>query len=277
MATGTPALLSIGFNSAQTALATSAAATQTGLTLAGIAAGTAASASAGAAASGTTIATAGINEASRTSQFVSKTIADTTMEAGAGLQRQGNAVAAEVSRSTTSVKSTLEKTMIDLKTKMRDQFSKVKQNMGFLKMLKYIIIFVSAVFGYLGKVIAWLFKTVKCSLTWFANFRQCFFWYFLEIIGQIIYLPFRFFIWLFTYIGIYDMECVERDFWSGVNDVDCFIYSIVNFHLFRYSDEVLEKCYSCNPGPFPLPNLKFGSPQEFVTSVIKEMIVPVPF
>ena len=98
----------------------------------------------------------------------------------------------------------------------------------------------------------------------------------MEIIGQIIYLPFRFLIWLLTYMGIYDLECVERDFWSGVSDVDCFIYSLVDFHLFRYSEEVLEKCYSCNPGPFPLPNLNFGSVEEFVVSVIKEMIIPVP-
>jgi len=274
---GTPAPISLALGAANQALTVAKSVLTTGLTTAGIMATTAASASAGAAASGTTIATAGVNEVARTGQFVGKTVADTSMEAGAAAQRQGNAVAAQVSRTATSVKSTLEKTMHSLKTKMRDQFSKVKQNMGLLKILKYGIIFVSAVFGYLGKVIAWLFKTVKCSLTWFSNFRQCFFWYFLEIIGQIIYLPFRFLIWLLTYMGIYDLECVERDFWSGVSDVDCFIYSIVNFHLFRYSEEVLEKCYSCNPGPFPLPNLKFGSAEEFVVSVIKEMIVPVPF
>ena len=273
---GTPAPISLALGAANQALTVAKSVMTTGLTTAGIMANTAASASAGAAASGTTIATAGVNEVARTSQFVGKTVADTSMEAGAGLQRQGNAVAAQVSRTTTSVKSTLEKTMIDLKGKMRDQFSKVKQNMGLLKFLRYGIIFVSAVFGYLGKVIAWLFKTVKCSLTWFSNFRQCFFWYFLEIIGQIIYLPFRFLIWLLTYMGIYDLECVERDFWSGVSDVDCFIYSLVDFHLFRYSEEVLEKCYSCNPGPFPLPNLNFGSAEEFVVSVIKEMIIPVP-
>ena len=274
---GTPAPISLALGAANQALTVAKSIMTTGLTTAGIMANTAASASAGAAASGTTIATAAGNNTVRTLQHLSESTADAGREAGAGLQRQGNAVAAQVSRTATSVKSTLEKTMHSLKTKMRNQFSKVKQNMGFLKFLRYGIIFVSAVFGYLGKVIAWLFKTVKCSLTWFSNFRQCFFWYFLEIIGQIIYLPFRFLIWLLTYMGIYDLECVERDFWSGVSDVDCFIYSLVDFHLFRYSEEVMEKCYSCNPGPFPLPNLNFGSPQEFVVSVIKEMIIPVPF
>ena len=274
---GTPAPISLALGAANQALTVAKSVLTTGLTTAGIMANTAASASAGAAASGTTIATAGVNEVARTGQFVGKTVADTSMETGAVAQRQGNAVAAHVSRTTTSVKSTLEKTMIDLKGKMRNQFDKVKQNMGLLKFLRYGIIFVSAVFGYLGKVIAWLFKTVRCSLTWFSNFRQCFFWYFLEIIGQIIYLPFRFLIWLLTYMGIYDLECVERDFWSGVSDVDCFIYSLVDFHLFRYSEEVMEKCYSCNPGPFPLPNLNFGSAEEFAVSVIKEMIIPVPF
>ena len=274
---GTPAPISLALGAANQAVVTGAAAAQTGLTLGGIAAGTAASAAAGQMSVGATVATSGIEQAQSAGEFVAETATDAATAAAAGAQRSANALASQANRTANSIASKLDRTRITLTNKMRDQFSKVKQNMGFLKMLKYIIIFVSAVFGYLGKVIAWLFKTVKCSLTWFANFRQCFFWYFLEIIGQIIYLPFRFFIWLFTYIGIYDMECVERDFWSGVNDVDCFIYSLVNFHLFRYSDEVLEKCYSCNPGPFPLPNLKFGSPQEFVTSVIKEMIVPVPF
>ena len=274
---GTPAPISMALGAANQALTVAKSVMTTGLTTAGIMANTAASASAGAAASGTTMMTSGIEQTQSGTEFVVGETSKTTMEGTAKVQRHVNAGVAQTSRATSSIQDSLKQTMIDLKGKMRNQFDKVKQNMGLLKFLRYGIIFVSAVFGYLGKVIAWLFKTVKCSLTWFSNFRQCFFWYFLEIIGQIIYLPFRFLIWLLTYMGIYDLECVERDFWSGVSDVDCFIYSLVDFHLFRYSEEVMEKCYSCNPGPFPLPNLNFGSVEEFVVSVIKEMIIPVPF
>ena len=272
---GTPAPISMALGAANQALTVAKSIMTTGLTTAGIMANTAASASAGTAASGTTMMTSTIEQGQSSVEFVAEGATDAGMETAAGVQRQGNATVAQTSRAMTSIQNSLKQTMIDLKGKMRNQFDKVKQNMGLLKFLRYGIIFVSAVFGYLGKVIAWLFKTVKCSLTWFSNFRQCFFWYFLEIIGQIIYLPFRFLIWLITYMGIYDLECVERDFWSGVSDVDCFIYSLVDFHLFRYSEEVMEKCYSCNPGPFPLPNLNFGSVEEFVVSVIKEMIIPV--
>ena len=274
---GTPAPISMALGAANQALTVAKSIMTTGLTTAGIMANTAASASAGAAASGTTMMTSGIEQTQSGTEFVVGETSKTTIAGTAAGQAQVNAGVAQTSRAMTSIQNSLKQTMIDLKGKMRNQFDKVKQNMGLLKFLRYGIIFVSAVFGYLGKVIAWLFKTVKCSLTWFSNFRQCFFWYFLEIIGQIIYLPFRFLIWLLTYMGIYDLECVERDFWSGVSDVDCFIYSLVDFHLFRYSEEVMEKCYSCNPGPFPLPNLNFGSVEEFVVSVIKEMIIPVPF
>jgi hypothetical protein len=274
---GTPAPISLALGAANQALTVAKSIMTTGLTTAGIMANTAASASAGAAASGTTMMTSGIEQVQSNVHLAVGETSKTTIAGTAAGQAQVNAGVAQTSRAMTSIQNSLKQTMIDLKGKMRNQFDKVKQNMGLLKFLRYGIIFVSAVFGYLGKVIAWLFKTVKCSLTWFSNFRQCFFWYFLEIIGQIIYLPFRFLIWLLTYMGIYDLECVERDFWSGVSDVDCFIYSLVDFHLFRYSEEVMEKCYSCNPGPFPLPNLNFGSVEEFVVSVIKEMIIPVPF
>ena len=137
-------------------------------------------------------------------------------------------------------------------TAMKNQASTMS---GFAKGALQLSMFVGKVFlffNFFGKVLLWCFLNITCGLEWFMNFRQCFFWYLLEIIGHILYLPINFIVWILP-----TLKPAERMLWQFLTDIDCSIFGILGFHLIHYSEDVLKRCYKCNPGPFPKFDLKF--------------------
>jgi hypothetical protein len=137
-------------------------------------------------------------------------------------------------------------------TAMKNQASTMS---GFAKGALQLTMFAGKVFlffNFFGKVLLWCFFNVTCGLEWFMNFRQCFFWYLLEIIGNILYLPINFLVWILP-----TLKPIERMLWQLLTDIDCSIFGILGFHVIHYSEDVLKRCYKCNPGPFPKFDLKF--------------------
>jgi len=105
------------------------------------------------------------------------------------------------------------------------------------------------VFAFFGSVFTWCFKNITCGLEMFMNFRQCFLWYLLEIIGQTLYLPIRFLVW------ILNIKPWEKYVWDKIQLGDCAFFDLTGFHIIHYSDDILKRCYKCNPGPFPKWNI----------------------
>lgn len=121
--------------------------------------------------------------------------------------------------------------------------------------------------GYVWKVGVWTINMLSCLFKMFGNFSSCFFYYFLDIIGYILYLPFAIMFWLFRIsIETYYEDCskdeypsiynIEKEIWDLIYWVDCQVYDATGFHIFHYSEDIIQRCYSCSPGPFPpFPNL----------------------
>lgn len=80
---------------------------------------------------------------------------------------------------------------------------------------------------------------VKCTIKMIVNFPQCFIYYLLEIIGNILYLPIMLIVWAFG------MSEIEISMWKMVRDFDNLVNSVAGFHLFKYSNSILNKCYRC--------------------------------
>lgn len=183
-----------------------------------------------------------------------------------------NQMYSKIDRNVKFISKKMQDAMIHIKDKiyikMRQIKAQIKNWKPSMKILKYV--FMIGLFGwkYLVKVVTWIFNFAKCSLTWFANFRGCFFWYMLEIIGQILYLPFRFLFWLMGCTG----DKIEKGIWKVIDGIDCFFLDITTYHVFRYSPEIIEKCYSCNPGPFPFPD--FGGKKLNLSSILLSAISP---
>lgn len=162
----------------------------------------------------------------------------------------------------------------DVKNRIFDRLSHIRNSMTFFSTFSFIfqfIAFVVVVFGFLGRVFFWLFKNIKCTVYWFMNFRQCFFWYLLEIIGFILYIIPGFIFWCFKDYG--GLE-VERKLWNGINDFDCWVYDMTTYHIIHYSEDIIKKCYSCSPGPFPTWNFNF-SKNASIQDIWKQLLSPV--
>ena len=122
--------------------------------------------------------------------------------------------------------------------------------------LAYIVGFIMLIFtffGYVKKVCEWFVNTSACVIEKITNFKTCFFWYLLDIIFEIMYLPIRVILWLASpemfdvceVKQVHDMVVRQRD------KLDCFIYENYGFHIFRYPHSEQRRCYKCKFKKFP--------------------------
>ena len=106
-------------------------------------------------------------------------------------------------------------------------------------------------FEFFNTVIEYLNITIHyftCAFTLMINFFTvpCLFWYMLDLVSKIVYLPFAFFFWL---IGISDI--IEDKLWGPLYIVDGVFYDYVGFHFAHFPDSIMKGCYSC-PAEFEI-------------------------
>jgi hypothetical protein len=85
---------------------------------------------------------------------------------------------------------------------------------------------------------------IMCLFKNLSNFQVCGFYYVLEIIGQILYLPVRIFLWIAYKFGI-DIYPMETKFWNTIEIVDSYSMRYLTFHISHYPKNIREKCYTC--------------------------------
>lgn len=170
--------------------------------------------------------------------------------------------------------NTMDRQVKDITTKAMDisarALEKIRESYKWVKTLSIVLMVVGVALllgGYVWEVMKWTGQFAVCTYEMLANFNSCFFYFFLDIVGYVLYLPFSIMFYLFrSGIETYYSDCkkedyppiynIERDMWAAIYWLDCQIYNLLGFHVFHYSDEILDRCYKCKIGPFPpLPNL----------------------
>ncbi len=198
--------------------------------------------------------------------------------------------------------NTMDRQVKDITTKAMDisarLMAKLRAAYEWAKTLKFWLMIVGIFLllgGYIVEVFIWLFAIptkkskkkgfIYCLFKMFSNFNSCFFYFFLDIVGYVLYLPFSIMFYLFrSGIETYYSDCkkedyppiynIEKDMWAAIYWLDCQIYDLLGFHVFHYSDEILDRCYGCSAGPFPpFPNL--FSPSGWVKAVRKYNVLNV--
>jgi len=101
-------------------------------------------------------------------------------------------------------------------------------------------------------IVKWSGIVFKCGITKIFNLPYCFFWYFIEMLCWVIYLPFRFIFWLVDGLLGTCIVKQEHELWCYLDDLDKLIYESYGFHLIHYQDEVMNKCYTCQIPRFPV-------------------------
>ena len=121
---------------------------------------------------------------------------------------------------------------------------------GFLELIPTI-------FPYLGKFFGqYLGPRINCGIEKIGNLNYCFFYYFMNMLGETIYTIFaRGPIFLIKLISGFDLNPTALMLWDGVYCLDDFLYGMFGYHFIRWSDEIMDKCFLCkNLKPIPIFN-----------------------
>jgi len=130
--------------------------------------------------------------------------------------------------------------------------------------LMAFFIFISELFKYIFNFCIWLFiyflpwlgQYFECAFEKIVSLPKCFFWYILECISWVVYLPFRIVFWLIDYLFNIGLEQLIHDyFWCILEDIDKFIHDEgegslgTGIHIIHFPDSVMDKCYNCHIKP----------------------------
>jgi len=120
-----------------------------------------------------------------------------------------------------------------------------------------------------------LFTLATFSLSWMmclfkniSNMQTCLIYYLLEVVGQILYLPFRIFLFLVFQLGV-DLYPIEKGFWNFVEDADKFILGITGFHISHYPKNIRDQCYNCQ-------RLKISALERHSANLVNDITVRAP-
>jgi hypothetical protein len=95
--------------------------------------------------------------------------------------------------------------------------------------------------AYIGELIG---TYVGCGFKYFENFFDCIFYYLVDIILYVLYLPIMIIIWAFKKISI-DFTYVEERVYNGLKTLNGVLYPIIGFQIIHWPKPVREKCYLC--------------------------------
>jgi hypothetical protein len=120
-----------------------------------------------------------------------------------------------------------------------------------------------------------IFTTFVFSMSWMmclfkniTNIQVCFFYYLLEIIGQILYLPVRIILWLLFKFRL-DMYPLETKIWELVEYADRVVMKTAGFHITHYPKNIRDTCYNCK-------RLKMSTLVKHTTPLADDIKVAIP-
>ncbi len=138
----------------------------------------------------------------------------------------------------------------------------------FKKLFNTITQLINRIVKFVGNIVGWIGGYVKCGTDKLMEFPHCWYVYLLEMLGQRLYVPIRFLVWVFR------LQKQERQVWALIDFLDSTVYNITRrwnsltafrcpadpwthdpvmleadeiegTHLFYWSDETRRRCYQC--------------------------------
>jgi len=120
-----------------------------------------------------------------------------------------------------------------------------------IKMIKDVIAMITCYFNGIGDIFMAFGSYIMCGLNKIISLPSCTLYYFLDIIYYIfIGLP----IWFLTLI-FPPLKQVVKLVYNFMMQIDKFCFESTGFHVFKYQESVLKRCYRCE-GLKGIPNLK---------------------
>ena len=87
---------------------------------------------------------------------------------------------------------------------------------------------------------------VECGVKYIRNFTSCVFYYIIDAILRMLYLPVSFSLWLLKSYANKDLYRTEALFWTYMWKLNDFIYSLAKFNILKWPKSVRDLCYNCD-------------------------------
>ena len=100
-----------------------------------------------------------------------------------------------------------------------------------------------------GEVLYFSFEYIKtylnCSIKFIKNFYKCVFFYIIDAIGKLLYLPVRILMWvMYTFFRL-DTYGIEKQVWDGLENLDTIFFELFGVHIIYYPKKIRDDCYTC--------------------------------
>lgn len=105
-------------------------------------------------------------------------------------------------------------------------------------------------FTNIGVLLKWvgefIFSYITCGVSYIQNLHRCIFFYVIDTVAHLSYVPVRIFMWGISGItkrnDLYD---AEKMIWDKIYEADGVIYYYFGFHIAHYPKNVRDLCYNC--------------------------------
>lgn len=162
-----------------------------------------------------------------------------------------NKVGGEVKKAANEAKKASKKLEGMIKKEMNGIFKKLKKEItGPFTKIQEVFNRITCFFTGIGEVFIVIGNYFACGVEKIVSMPSCFLYYFLDIIYNIfIALP----IWFFTLI-FPPLKQVVNMVYKFMMQIDSAAYKSTGYHVFRYQEKVLDRCYRCK-GLTKIPNI----------------------
>lgn len=117
--------------------------------------------------------------------------------------------------------------------------------MAFIGTLESLDIIIPDIFDGIITFGTFLLTNIICLAKGIGTLPECIFFYIIDTIIQLIYLPIRLVLWaVFTFIKI-DLYSIQNKIFQLAKDFNDFVYGITGFDLIYWPKSVRNKCYNC--------------------------------
>jgi hypothetical protein len=104
----------------------------------------------------------------------------------------------------------------------------------------------SSSIGTLGLYIGELINTyMLCGFKFAGNFFDCIFYYLVDIILYVLYLPCTIILWAFDTFLDLDFYYIPQNTYKGLQQINDFLYPYLGFHIIHWPKKIREDCYLC--------------------------------
>ena len=86
---------------------------------------------------------------------------------------------------------------------------------------------------------------ILCAVKFIKNLSSCFFYYMVDTILKIFYLPIKLFLFIISLCGLTYIYEMEKIFFQNVNSADGFLFNLTGISMTRWPKDIRNLCYNC--------------------------------